>query len=106
MDKPPFASHHASDIPERGDDMLDSVLREIQAVCKKHSVAILVVSNGRAGAAEIVTAEDPKIKLGELLYVWDGRIGYTRTAYRRTSHPDPQPASIQELKDEFKDFRS
>lgn len=90
---------YASESALRGDDLLDTVLGEIQAVCKKHGVAVLVVSNGTTGAAEIVTAADPKVKLGELLYVWDGRIGYTRTAYRRTTHPKPSAQPPFNLKE-------
>ncbi len=92
---------YASESALRGDDLLDTVLEDIRAVCKKRGVAIIVVGNGAAGcAAEIVIAEEPKIKLGELLYVWDARIGYTRTAYRRTTPPNPQTASIQPQKEE------
>jgi len=85
---------YASELPLRGDDLLDSVLEAIRLVCKKLAVTIIVCDH----VAEIRTA-DSGIKLGELVYASECRIGYTRTAYTRTIHPDPQTTSIQKPKE-------
>jgi hypothetical protein len=79
----------------RGDDLLDAVLEDIRLICTKYSVAILV----RDHAADIVTGDEPIVKLGELLYVHEGRIGYTRTAYRRTTPPNPAHQPNSKTKD-------
>lgn len=73
---------YASESPLRGDDLLDSVLEAIRLICQQKGVAII----GRQ-CAEITTIDG--VKLGELHYINEGRMGYAKTVYKRTTHPNP-----------------
>ncbi len=53
---------------------------------------------------KIALARFGKIRKSDMPAIRAGK--RTPTANKRTSHPDPQPAGIQQPKDEFKDFRS